>query len=206
MIKKSKKQQKITLKHLIKHETKRYTLLNFIMLFVVLIGYFAFIVLKYGLEKGIVITLLTWSFFVLCTPVAAAGFLLDFPLRLTMKWRMFYNEVGVWAFAILINIIAFIFRPDLYDTFFLLKIFKYILTNPFPYWSIIILSGIGTFFSIHFADELMDVIKHKERKKYHKHMIWHNLVIFAFIITAIIFLYAFATKSIGLSLGVLLSL
>jgi len=206
MIKKPKKKNVFNLKNLLKHETKRYSLLNFIMLFVVLIGYFIFIVLKYGVEKGIVITLLTWSFFVLCTPVAAAGFLLDFPMRLTMRWRMLYNEIGVWVFAILINIIAFIFRPDLYDTFFLLKIFKHILINPFPYWSIIILSGIGTFFSIHFADELMDVIKHKERRKYHKHLIWHNLVVFVFIIIAIIFLYVFATKGIGLSLGVLLSL
>jgi hypothetical protein len=55
--------------------------IKFLLLFTILIFYFAFISFKYGVKDGFAITLLTWSFFVLCTPIADAGFILDFPIR-----------------------------------------------------------------------------------------------------------------------------
>ena len=77
--------------------------------------YFAFISYKYGLEQGFFVSLLTWSFFVLCTPVADAGFLIDFPLRLITKIKMFYAEIFVWLFAISLNFYAFFLKPKIYN-------------------------------------------------------------------------------------------
>ncbi|MCA9353073.1 hypothetical protein KC901_02720, partial [Patescibacteria group bacterium] len=74
--------QKFKLGEMIQHETKRNALIRFALVLILFVGYFAFIAFRYGLENGFLVTAGTWSFFVLCTPVADAGFLLDFPLRL----------------------------------------------------------------------------------------------------------------------------
>jgi len=184
----------------LKHETKKHTLRKFLLILLVLIAYFVLTSIKLGFKEGISITILTWSFFVFCTPVADAGFLIDFPIRLITKLRMVYSEIIVWSLAIIANIIYFVTNPQIYDHSIILSLFKQILTNPWPYWSIIILSGLGTFLSIIFADELMDVSKHHERKKYHKHLSKYQYIIFAFIILFIIIIYYFLIKQLGLNI------
>jgi hypothetical protein len=184
----------------LKHETKKHTLRKFLLILLVLIAYLVITSLKLGFENGIAITLLTWSFFVFCTPIADAGFLIDFPIRLITKIRMIYSEIFVWIIGILINVYFFIFNPGIYDTTIILSLFKLILIQPWPYWIIIILSGIGTFLSIIFADELIDVSKHEDRKKYHKHISKYQLIIFGFIIILIIIVYYFLIKQLNINI------
>ncbi|MCK5574805.1 MAG: hypothetical protein KAI28_03285, partial [Sphingomonadales bacterium] len=64
------------------------TLMKFLLLALVLVAYGGYLGFKYDLATGGLLAALTWSFFVLCTPVADAGFLLDFPLRLLFGIRM----------------------------------------------------------------------------------------------------------------------
>ncbi len=159
----------VDFKKLHKIETHREVLIKFILLLTVLILYFSYLSYEYGLLTGGIVAIITWSFFVLCTPVADAGFLLDFPIRLLFNVRMLHSEILVWAIAIGINLYALNYDPSAYDKTILTVLFKQILSTPFPYWSIIILSGIGTFLSIYFGDEMLDVIKHRDRNKYHTH-------------------------------------
>ena len=154
------------LKQLHKRETHRELLLKFILLLGLLTAYLSY---EYGLLTGGIVALLTWSFFVLCTPVADAGFLLDFPLRLLFNIRMIYSEMLVWFVAISLNIYAVIYAPSSYDKTFLTTLFNKILLTPYPYWAIILLSGLGTFISVYFGDEMLDVIRHRDRVKYHQH-------------------------------------
>jgi hypothetical protein len=116
---------------------------------------------RYGFATGGLGAVLTWSFFVLGTPVADAGFLLDFPLRLLFGIRMLVSETWVRVVAIAVNGLALAFSSDAYETTFLTSILKKIILHPYPYWIIIVLSGIGTFLSILFGDELMDAIRHE---------------------------------------------
>ena len=185
------------LKHLVKHETKLHVLFKFLAVFLVFAAYFGFVSHKYGLEDGIFVTLLTWSFFVLCTPVADAGFLLDFPLRLIAKIKMFTSEIFVWIVAIGINLYSFNFIPETYDKTNILVLFKHILSNPVPFWLVILLSMIGTFASVYFGDELMDNIKHEDRTKYHKHKYNYRIVVFVFVLVAVIGMYDFLIKELG---------
>jgi len=67
---------------------KRQLLMKFFLLCLLMFGYFAYLSYEYDLLTGGIAALLTWSFFVLCTPIADAGFLLDFPLRLLFGIRM----------------------------------------------------------------------------------------------------------------------
>lgn len=182
-----------------KHETKKHVLLRFFLVFLTFAAYFLFVCFRYGLSKGYLIAFLSWSFFVLCTPIADAGFLIDFPLRLILKFRMLHSEIGVWVVAISLNIFSLTFIPDIYTHTFLLNLFKEILTNVFPYWGIIILAAIGTFFSVYFGDELIDVAKHSERKNFKKHGIKHKVAITLFIVAFTLTIYYYMINRLGIT-------
>jgi hypothetical protein len=184
------------------HETKKQIVFKFLLVLGILISYFAFLTFRYGAKDGLAITVLTWSFFVLCTPIADAGFLIDFPLRLITKIRMFHSEMIVWTIAISINIYTFFFSGEAYQKTFLLKIFHFILEKPFPFWFIIFLSGIGTFLSVYFGDELIDVVRHQDRKKHQQHKVKHRFIIFVFLITLTLILYKFLLTKLGINIPI----
>jgi len=178
---------------------QKQTLTKFFLVCALLIGYFAYLSYEYDLLTGGVVALLSWSFFVLCTPIADAGFLLDFPLRLLLGIRMVISEIAVWAIAILLNAISLAYYAEYYETTFLTKLLHRILTNPYPYWMVIILSGAGTFLSVRFGDELMDVIHHRDRDFFHSHNFKYELILVAFFIVVFFGYYELIT-TLGIDL------
>ncbi len=196
------KGDKIIHYEILKHETKKHVLIKFLLIFLVFFAYFAFIASEYGFRDGFFVTALTWSFFVLCTPVADAGFLLDFPFRLITQIRMFFSELVVWMIAILLNFYAYFLHPEIYVKTKLLMLFKHILDVPFPFWAIIIVSGVGTFMSVLFGDELMDKVKHNERNLYKKHKHRYKFIGMLFVIIISIVLYDFLLKQLGVNLPI----
>ena len=185
------------------HETKKSVLLRFILVVGVVISYFAFISFRYGIDQGLEITLLTWTFFIFCTPIADAGFLIDFPFRLITGFKMIYSEAVVWVVGFSINLFVFTYCPGLYEKTIILKLFYQIITHPFPYWGIIFLSALGTFLSIYFGDELVDVAKHTQRKKFQKHYKKYKLVVFVFLVLIIVVLYDFMLNNLGINIPLL---
>ena len=93
------------LKNFLKQETKLHVFVRYLLVIFLIVFYFLFISQKYGKGQGFLITVLTWSFFVFCTPIADAGFLFDFPFRLITHLRMIYSELSVWVIAATINIL-----------------------------------------------------------------------------------------------------
>lgn len=173
-------------------------LIKFTLLISLLIGYFGYLCYEFDVATGGVAALLTWSFFVLCTPVADAGFLLDFPLRLMFSIRMVVSEIVVWIIALGLNAAVLLFAPSYYQTTVLTKLMYTVLTTPFPFWGVILLSGLGTFLSIRFGDELMDVIHHRDREFFHSHHFKHELILFAFFLL-VLFGYYELISSIGVA-------
>ena len=188
------------MKKLLKHKTKREELIKFLLLLAVMVGYFGYLSWKYDIATGGIVSLLTWSFFVLCTPIADAGFLLDFPVRLITGIRMFVTEIIVWGFALLINVICLSISPSSYETTFLTSLLHQIMTTPWPYWSVIALCGVGTFMSIRFGDEMMDVISHKEREIHHAHGFKYRLIAMAALIVLVVIAYYFLISSLGIEI------
>ena len=184
---------------IVKHETKRKALFKFFSVFLIFIIYLAFISWKYGLEQGFLVAVLSWSFFVLCTPVADAGFLISFPLRLFVNIRMIFSQIAVWFFAVFLNLYIFLFSPEVYLKTKLLTLFKKILENPFPFWSIILISAIGTFVSIRFGDELMDTKYHHERFFHKKYKNKHGFIMMIFLFTTSFVFYKFLLSDLGIS-------
>lgn len=187
---------------LVKHETKRRVLLKFLLVLAVFISYFFFIAYKYGFQDGFLITALTWSFFVLCTPVADAGFLLDFPIRLILKIRMLHSEMMVWIIAISLNFYAYFSFVKLYKKTELLKLFHQILSEPFPFWAIIFISASGTFLSVLFGDELLDNVHHKDCEKTIKHRTKYRFILMVFLLVMALILYDLLLKKLGVELPV----
>ncbi len=171
--------------------------IKFVLLCAILVGYFGYLSYEYGVATGGIAAMLTWSFFVLCTPVADAGFLLDFPLRLLFGIRMVVSEVAVWGVAIALNAVTLFYAPTYYKTTILTELLHKILLTPYPYWGVIVLSGLGTFLSIRFGDELMDVIHHRDRSYFHSHHFKHELILFAFFLL-VLFGYYELIASIGI--------
>ena len=101
------------------HQTHKHTLIKFLGLIVIIVVYFLYMTHKYSLGKGGNITALTWSFFVLCTPVADAGFLIAFPVRLLFGFRMALTQIVVLFVAISLNVYMLIYAPEQYDFVFI---------------------------------------------------------------------------------------
>lgn len=190
----------IDINKLKKRETHRETLYKFLLLLGVLILYFSYLSYEYGILTGGTVAVLTWSFFVLCTPIADAGFLLDFPIRLLFQIRMLYSEIFVWTTAISINAYALTYKPTSYDKTFLTILLKKIIMTPIPYWSIIIMSCIGTFLSIYFGDEMLDVFRHKDRTKYHEHSFKLKIIVVISLFILIFFTYYFLLDTLHIQI------
>lgn len=180
------------------HATKRQVVIKFILLLGVLLGYFTYLSWKFDVGTGGLVALLTWSFFVLCTPVADAGFLLDFPLRLLFGVRMFTAEIAVWVIAIATSASGLLFFRDVFQKTLITSLFEKILVTPYPYWGIVLLSGIGTFLSIRFGDELMDVVQHKDCALHHKHGFTHTVIVYGGILLLIVVGYHHLLESLGI--------
>ncbi|NOY15211.1 MAG: hypothetical protein GXP43_03265 [bacterium] len=182
--------------HLTSHPTKRAVLFRFIALILILGLYIGYLSLKFNLRTAGWLGIVTWSMFVLSTPIADAGFLLDFPMRVLFSIRMTYSEIMVWVIAFTVNITTLITNPGLYDKTALTSVFKFILTHPWPYWSIVVISAVGTFLSVHFGDELLDIVHFKQRKKYEKHKNKYALVVWLFMMVLIVVVYKHMMKGL----------
>jgi len=171
---------------------------KFYLAVLILVGYFLYLSYTFDVKTGLVAAMLTWSFFVLCTPIADAGILLDFPLRLLFGIRMVISEVAVWALAIGINGVVLLWFAGQYQTTALTRLLYAILTHPWPYWAVVGISGIGTFLSIRFGDELMDVLHHHERDMYHRHGHLYELLVLAFAFAITLVAYYELIASLGI--------
>lgn len=188
------------IKELRTHPTKRHSLRKFLIVLTIFIAYFIFVAWKFGVANGLLVSFLTRSFFVLCTPIADGGLLIDFPVRVATKIKMIHSEIIVWVIAISLNILAKIYQPEAYQSTVLLKLLDHIISQPWPYWSVILISSIGTFLSIHFGDELLAVAHHDERTSYHKHKHIYRILFLIAIIILLIILYYFLIHQLGITI------
>lgn len=171
---------------------------KYALLLCVLLAYFGYLSYEYGFASGGIVAGLTWSFFVLCTPVADAGFLLDFPVRVLTGMRMIFCEMIVWGIAFLINIFALMYAPEAYEVNALTRLFHEILTTPWPYWVIVILCSIGTFLSVIFGDEILDVSSHKDRVLHHAHGFKYRFIIVVALMALVVVAYYHLIESLGI--------
>ncbi|WP_221932895.1 hypothetical protein [Thalassotalea sp. PS06] len=93
-----------------KNPTHKETLLKFLALVALLVGYFIYMSMKYDASTGFGLAILSWSFFVLCTPVADGGFILAFPIRL-LKWQPLRWSYGLWQSPLIFTFYRLMPKP-----------------------------------------------------------------------------------------------
>lgn len=186
-----------------KRRVKDAKIRRFFMVLGTLLIFALFILNKHGIEQGLGITAIIWSFFVLCTPIATADLLLDVPLRLLTKGRMIYSHAVVWIVAIGINIVALYIAPDVYDANSLLMIMRHILLNPIPYWALIVLCAISTFLSVQAADEVVDKVEEDMKIRRHKHHSTLHYIILGSLIAGALIIYDILLNEIGVQVDIL---
>lgn len=161
------------------HPTHFETIFKFIALLAIVLGYFAYMAYQYDAATGFGLAVLSWSFFVLCTPVADGGFILAFPIRLLFKVKMAATQAVVWFLAVAINLYMLSEHKDTYELSLITQVLQRILVEPWPYWSILLVSALGTFLSIYFGDEMMDVTQHHHRTKHHTNGFKYRIIVVA---------------------------
>lgn len=99
------------------------------------------LIMELGTKTGIHITLLIWSFFILCVPIPGNPLITTTFLRLFTKRALLYSTLFIWLGALALNIYTYFSFPLAYlntsTTFFLYRI----IANPWPYWLIIGMSA-----------------------------------------------------------------
>lgn len=77
---------------------------------------------------------------------------------------MLSSEIFVWMLAVIINTTFLIVYPIVYNKTQFLQLSHKILTSPWPFWSIILLSAVGAFASVILDDDFYDIVKSKKEK------------------------------------------
>ena len=190
----------IKIKHLKSHETKKHSLKKFLFVLTILAFYSIYLFFKFG-NDGLSLLLITWSVFVMATPIPDAGFILDFPIRLLTGVKMIFSEIFVWSIAIGVNLYFLKFNPEIYNKTTITHVFYQILNKPWPDWIIIFISLLGTFLSLYFGDELLDIIIFRQRKKYFKHKKKYFIIVIFFILFLFYFLYRYFLSFFNLELN-----
>ena len=116
---------------------------------------------KFGLRTSIHITFLSWSFLVLCFPLARGKILIKIPYELIFKSKLAIPELVAWPLAIIGNFIMYYRSPASYLKTYVTTLFFNILTNPWPFWIMIIVCAIATFYTA-----FLRVSTKKHRAKY----------------------------------------
>lgn len=171
-------------------QTHRESLMRFFALIILLVAYFGYMSWKFDASTGAWVSVLSWSFFVLCTPIADGGFIVAFPIRLLFGTRMLITQIVVWVVALGMNITALIVSPTSFEHTALTRLLHTILVTPWPDWSILGISLAGTLISIWFGDEMIDMTTHDSCQKRHRHGFKHKtLVVIGFGVLTILAYY-----------------
>lgn len=180
---------------------KTHGLKKFLLLLAILVSYMVFVIVKFGVADGLAATALTWAFFVTCTPIADAGFIVDFPVRLVIGLKMIWSEVIVWVMAFIIISYNYFFNIEVFSNMEILTLFKTIIVNPWPLWTITIVSAIGTFLSIYIGDQIYTLVQQYNHHKKIKKLQIQRVVIEVVVFSIVVAMYFGLLSLTGITIG-----
>lgn len=174
---------------------------KFLLLLLIIAAYATFVSVKFGIQDGLSVTLLTWAFFVTCTPIADAGFLVDFPVRIAIGLKMLWSEVVVWVLAAIIIVSNLVLNPVIFENTLALNVLYTVVTNPWPLWLIVVVSAAGTFLSIHIGDQIFSMVAARYHKTHIARLQVKRFVIEATVFVVVIALYAWLLHATGIAIS-----
>jgi hypothetical protein len=162
---------------------------RFLFALVLILAYLALTVHKHGISEGIEITVLTWAFFVVLTPVPSAGLIFEVPIRFLTDHKLVTGQFLVWGLAGAVVLPTAILSPEIFQSTSLLALFYHILMNPMPYWSLIFTCALGTFLCAFIVDEMMDEVDDELHHHHRKHTPLFYLMLLAAVLAGLMLAY-----------------
>jgi hypothetical protein len=183
-----------------KHErSKELPAVRFLIIGALLSSHLFLATQKHGVGEGLEVTALTWAFLIFLTPVPIAGVLLELPLKIFTKHRMMTIQTLIWGLGIIIAGLGQLFFPNAFEATTILKLFRYVLQNPMPYWGLLGLCAAGTFLSVFLVEEFVDEIKDELMHRHRKHLSALHMFICLLAVLGIIIAYWVIVGKLGLA-------
>ena len=131
----------------------------FVLVFCLFLVYFVFKAVKYGIRQGFNLTVLTWCFFLLGTPVVNSGLLIDVPVKYLFAQKMHHTQLFVSFFGLFLSYCYLYFYKQLFTLTKHTRLLYKMITDPFSIYGILfIICGIGTLISAKLIDIVYDLI------------------------------------------------
>jgi hypothetical protein len=176
---------------------------KFGILVLILIAYAGWMIYENGWSDGLGATFLGWAFTILCVPISIGGFLVAFPIRLLFNVKMYKTQVVAIVVALVGAILFLIFDPFAFAANVVIELFRTILTTPWPYWILIVLSIAGSIVSILFGDEVYDSVADHAKKHHprvHRHLGKIKWILTIALYAATVVIYLILLKRLGLDI------
>jgi hypothetical protein len=127
-------------------KVKKYHITKFtlITLFLGLVA--AALWIEQGFKNALHTILLTWSLFILCIPANHGKIIIGLPARFLFGKPCAHTQVITVSLATLINLFTYLIIPAAYFSTILTHLLLRIISNPWPYWSIILVCALGTLY------------------------------------------------------------
>ncbi len=146
---------------------------------------------RFGFKIGIQSVFLSWSFLVLCIPAAHGKIMLGVPFKFITGKNFLYSEIFMWLAAIFFNMFTYITTPWIYFATFTNHLLLRIISTPWPYWVIIFICALGTFYKFLIGVHNFDAKK-----------IRHYLARTALITFALVILFYLSYKEVVILLNI----
>jgi hypothetical protein len=102
--------------------------------------------IEHGFKNALHTILLTWSLFILCIPANHGKIIIGLPARLVLGKPCVHTQIITVSLAVLINLFTYLIIPAAYFSTILTHLLLRIISNPWPYWSIILVCALGTLY------------------------------------------------------------
>ncbi|MCK4265485.1 hypothetical protein KAW80_03965 [Candidatus Babeliales bacterium] len=117
--------------------------------------------IKYNIWIALHLSFLTWSFFVLCLPVARGKILIGKPYFYITKKQLKYPEAFSWIIALTGNMLTLAISSNPYWKTTITNLLYLIMQKPWPLWLVIIACGFATFFDSYLCNYTQHRISRK---------------------------------------------
>ncbi len=97
---------------------------------------------------GAYLTILAWTFCILCLPTHKGALIFDTPTRFFRQPLAKYAPLMIWCIAVLINVVTIKLTPSLYYCTSITHLLLLMLTTPQPYYRLIIINTMLMFYDV----------------------------------------------------------
>lgn len=105
-----------------------------------------FLIKHHGIGRGLIASFLTWSFFVLCTPIISRALVISNIIEKLTGSNLYNAGLFTWSAALITNMILLNLTPTIYNVNPLSGLLAHALTTPRPYWLLISMCGANVWY------------------------------------------------------------